>query len=101
MAERRPIIRHGTSVSDDGVISHDDRPLPWEEADRIAGRRLDRRRSWAVINGQICSLIRWTEQCTGCSDGHAPVGSGCHECGYTGRRRHGYWMPINGEPADG
>ena len=55
-------------------------------------------------------VVRWTEACTGChetEDGHpvgryawdskakCDVGSGCHECGYTGKRRRVEWIPID------
>jgi hypothetical protein len=71
-------------------IVYDERPLSWERADEIAGRRLDRRKNYVVIEGQVCSSIRWTATCSGCD------GGGCEECGYHGKVRNGCWMPDDG-----
>lgn len=91
------IERHGHEVKD-GMVHYDDRPSTYEHADKIAGRRLDRRRSYAIIDGEVCELAEWSRACTGCYEGynseHA-TGSGCEECGYTGRRRDGSWVPVN------
>jgi hypothetical protein len=63
-----------------------------------------------TINGEICVLAKWTSSCTGCTnseDGHLIgeypfdnkancfIGSGCSECGYTGKRRQEHWVPEN------
>ncbi len=88
-------------------------PVTYQEAENILERKLDRRRkyykhtkegakvqnSWA-FNGtegmphyKIFVLDKWTQECSGCScdcsDGYgcSHGASGCHECGYTGRRR--------------
>jgi hypothetical protein len=79
-----------------GVIIHDDRPISWRTADRIARRRLDRRKNYAVIKGQVCSAINWTQGCSGCGDGSGTKGGGCHECGYHGVVRNSMWMPDDG-----
>lgn len=72
------------------------------------------RKAEKVINGEVCHIARWTSHCTGClesNEGHhvgeypfdekagCHVGSGCHECGYTGKRRHEMWVPaaVSGE----
>lgn len=75
------------------------------EAERVAGKRLDRRRRYAVIDGEVCSYGEWTEACSGCHEGmeyggNGRQGSGCHECGYTGKRRTGWWSPIKFEGID-
>ncbi|VXC62627.1 conserved hypothetical protein [Sphingomonas sp. AX6] len=85
------IIRAGTSTVDQRII-HDDRPVSWEEADRLAGRRLDRRKAWAFVEGQLCESVQWTEGCSGCTYGFEDRGGGCDECGYQGRVRNGMWV---------
>lgn len=70
-----------------------------------------RPRKTQTVNGKICELAQWTSSCTGCYeslDGHpvgeypydkkagCHVGSGCHECGYTGKRRQAFWVPLEG-----
>lgn len=67
------------------------------------------KRKTKVIDGQVCEIARWTSHCTGClesEDGHhigfypfdqkagCSVGSGCPECGYTGKRRREVWVPV-------
>lgn len=62
------------------------------------------------FNGFDGFEVRWTDECTGCTereDGHLVgrypfdekakcyVGNGCHECGYTGKRRRAEWVPID------
>lgn len=84
----RVVERHGHSVSDAGLIAYDDRPTSYERADTLSGRRLDRRRNYAVIDGSVCEATEWTQNCSGCD------GNGCSECGYHGRRRCGQWVPL-------
>ena len=83
------------------------REVTHAEAESIAGFRVDRRRRYAVEDdGSACdvsgalifSLARWTESCSGCNSddpykSHLD-GTGCEECGYTGRRRYVYWVPY-------
>ena len=71
-----------------GDKSRDD-PSTFEAAEAIAGRRLDRRKNYAIIQGEVRQLATWTSTCSGCE------GSGCSECGYTGRRRGGMWVPLD------
>lgn len=91
------IERVGTTIEGQ-VIQHDDRPCTWERGDELAGRRLDRRRRYAVIEGEICELMTWTTYCTGCCEGiwlsENARGSGCPECGWTGRRRRAQFVPL-------
>lgn len=90
------IERHGTEIKD-GRIIHDDRPATYEQAEKIAGRRLDRRKSYAIIDGQVAESCIWSQACSGCYSGHdlhLGIGNGCSECGHTGRRRNGQWVPL-------
>lgn len=70
------------------------------EAEAVAGRRLDRRRKYALLDGEVCERSSYTSPCSGCSCncsdgypcGHEPAG--CFECGYTGKRRWRDWVPV-------
>lgn len=80
------------ALDSDGVLTVDDRPLAIEVAERIAGKRLDRRKNYAVFRTSNVAEVRvatkWTRACTGCE------GGGCHECGYSGKVREGMWVPL-------
>lgn len=82
----QPIERIETTIVG-GFIEHDDRPASWERVDALCGRRADRRKAWAIIDGQVCTLVKWTERCSGCD------GGGCQECGYHGVTRRSQWCP--------
>lgn len=93
--------------------------ISYVEAEKIENKRLDRRRQYykhtkegaTVDNGYACNgsggslkgdvfvIERWTQPCSGCSEydaGHCIYeAGGCHECGYTGKRREWMHMPIN------
>ena len=93
------IRRLGHTVTDDGLIHYQEEAGTWDEADALAGRRVDRRRRYAILHGgddgpQLCEAINWTERCSGCSDGYSD-GSGCQECCYRGVRRNGAWVPLS------
>lgn len=91
------IERHGHTIDAAGYIHYDDRPTTYERADQLAGRRLDRRRSYAIIDGQVTESCQWSQACSGCYEGHnigSGTGIGCRECGHTGRRRSGSWVPL-------
>ncbi len=92
------IERHGHSI-EGGFIHYDDRPSTYEQAGQLAGRRLDRRRNYAIIDGKVCESASWTDDCSGCTDigdGWTNYGpNGCDECGYTGKRRHSQWIPLD------
>lgn len=62
------------------------------EADALAGRRVDRRCNYAIIHGQLCESLEFTDQCSGCNNGSECLG--CRECGYTGKRRQGHWVSL-------
>lgn len=90
------IERHGTEIKD-GYIIHDDRPATFEQAETIAGHRLDRRKNYAIIDGEVAESCAWSQACSGCYDGYDSFhasGCGCDECGYTGRRRQAQWVPL-------
>lgn len=93
------------------------REITVEEAEKLWGDRLDRRRRYATTDdgrpddtgALVFSLARWTGTCSGCFDsvdGHPVghyrfhpqhrcfIGAGCSECGYTGLRRHEMWIPL-------
>lgn len=92
------IKRYGTSYQE-GMIIHDDHPCSYEEAERISGKKLDRRKNYAIIKGRVFESGSWSRACSGCYEGfysNAPNerGSGCYECGYTGRSIESMWLPI-------
>lgn len=93
--------------------------LTIEEAEKLAGHRLDRRRKYATTeDGKPCEFYggallfeqgQWTTSCSGChetEDGHnvghydwdakanCYVGAGCSECGFTGKRLNREWLPV-------
>jgi hypothetical protein len=104
-------IRHGHSVDDAGLIHYDEEISSHEHAEKIAGRKLDRRKSYAIIDGQVCESFVMVRSCSGCCElgdygsgsenykrdpkHDCLIGMGCEECGYTGKRRDGSWMPID------
>lgn len=95
------IERFGTTINRySGAVNHDDRPSSYEHAEKLAGRKLDRRRNYAIIEGVVCELAEWSQACSGCYEGYDSMsarGHGCEECGYTGRRHHGSWVPLPGK----
>jgi hypothetical protein len=72
-----------------------DRPVTYEQLERRFKRKLDRRRRYAVVHGELCEAGSWTEGCTGCNGFSGLYGSGCHECGYHGRVRVSMWLPVS------
>ena len=80
---------------------NEDIPSTYEASEKICGVRLDRRRNYAIINGEVCSFHSWTRPCSGCScDGEYPCtccverGAGCDWFGHTGKQREGFWLTI-------
>lgn len=54
-----------------------------------------------VPRGKVFGFIgRWTRACSGCNGEsesgtyHPLRGPGCHECGFTGKRREVIWLPL-------
>jgi hypothetical protein len=84
----RCIERFGTIFLDNGTFTHDDRPTTYERLEAIVGHRLDHRKRYALIEGQVAEVVDWTACCSGCE------GSGCHECGYHGKIRASQWVPL-------
>jgi hypothetical protein len=86
------------------------RLLTIDEAERLQGGRLDRRRRYAATDdGTPCAVsgafvfevARWSQACTGCHEGAYLLegrGHGCSECGHTGRRQHAHWAPVSKQP---
>ncbi len=73
----------------------------WKAAEKALGRRVqDRRLSYTVLDdGAVIVNVTISSACSGCSEtweGHAPeeCGSGCDSCGYTGRSRSTWGIPI-------
>lgn len=64
-----------------------------------------------IVNGMDGFEVRYTTSCSGCfepgecgalahhyifdSKAGCHIGSGCHECGYTGKRARTYWVPFD------
>lgn len=85
--------------------------LPIEVAERLSGKRLDRRRNYYKALGTICYTETFTQACSGCCEigeygqgsenypydekNKCLIGSGCHECGYTGKRRTTFFVPFD------
>jgi len=83
---------------------------------RIWGEGEHRMRMKVVLNeGHEGFIARWTDSCTGCFEfnegwglsGYSVdpkhkcyIGSGCDECGYTGKVRHAMWIPFDMEAWD-
>jgi hypothetical protein len=66
-----------------------------------------KRHAVAVVDGHEGHWISWTSTCSGCfesADEHlysydpkarCKLGSGCHECGFTGKRGDFWWRPFD------
>jgi len=39
--------------------------IHWSQAEALAARKVDRRRRYAVIDGQLCERAEWTTSCSG------------------------------------
>ena len=84
--------------------------LSVQEAERLVGDRLDRRRRYALgPDGKVGVIEHWTVGCSGCIDTEdgipigdyewdakhkCYIGAGCPECGYTGKRRMSFVSPL-------
>jgi len=63
-----------------------------------------------MIDGEACHKVTWTQHCTGCLESgegqinsndypwdpkaKCHIGAGCDECGYTGKRRQTFFVPV-------
>lgn len=61
--------------------------------------KLDRRRKWFAFCGDVVYNYNYTRPCSGCTESRENTigdnkGSGCDECGYTGKRRDGVPVPA-------
>lgn len=90
---RAVIERLGHSIDAQGFIHYDERPSTYEAAEAVIGKRLDRRRNYAIVHGddrpEVCELAAWSSECSG-GDGR-----GCRECGYHGVSRRASWVPVS------
>lgn len=80
-------------------MSQDPRQVTWEKAEAKFGKRLDRRLAYAIIDDEVCELVKCTTCCSGCTEvpemTSAPEqGMGCYECGYTGKTVQRHWVPA-------
>jgi len=70
-----------------------------QEAEKLAKVKLDGRRRYFMWDGVVCFESKFTHACSGCSDdseySSARIGSGCSECGYTGKRVNSFPCPAN------
>lgn len=87
-------------------------PVTAEKAEKLTGFRLDRRRKYFKPKGlapqetAIFVQSTYTHTCSGCCEPgdyglyttdpehNCSVGSGCEECGYTGKRRTSTVTPV-------
>ena len=83
--------------------------ITYQEAEKILGVRVDRRKKYHFEEspeakdmfgeGPVYTYEEWTTNCSGCTEsemghytcGSAQKGAGCRECGYTGKRRDGWY----------
>lgn len=84
--------------------------ITWQEAEKLIGHRVDRRRNYARNGKALLELARWTQSCSGCFEAgeyggnehnypwddkaQCRLGAGCHECGHQGKVRIGMWVPY-------
>lgn len=94
--------------------------ITYQEAEKILNAKLDRRKTYYYENsedafrmfggGPIYTYGEWTQSCSGCREtedgynvGEYPwdeknkcwIGAGCSECGYTGKRRDGWYAAVD------
>lgn len=88
MAGVKERVFDGSSFSDDF--------RPWEVAQALTEKKLDRRLNYLILHGIVCRRVSYTETCFGCSDdqSNSTKGSGCSCCGFSGRSRHTEYNPI-------
>lgn len=99
MIKTKVICRQVTQCEDGRTIL-DDTPATIEEADRLAGRRLDRRMRYMILDNEVRVLIHWTGGCSGCRSDYDGSQLGCDECGYTGKRRQFWYAPLDKSVAE-
>lgn len=68
-------------------------PAVFQSVDEaVKALKLDRRHKWQEFGGELVHPHWYSHACSGCTEvgeyeASPERGSGCHECGYTGRRR--------------
>jgi len=67
-------------------------PPSWVEAERVSGRRLDRRRTYTIVDGVVFVDVRWRGSCSSCD------GYGCTRCRNSGMRWHVDGVPVDPNP---
>ena len=95
------VIRREVKLNEyEQVTNIIDHPSTYEEAEKIHGQKLDRRRNYGIVKGLVSALHWNTAACSGCTDDSeyscASRGGGCIECGYHGVVRSGIYIPLNG-----
>lgn len=95
-----PTIHYSTSCIE-SVPACGKKGVPTSENGDEVDCKNCRRRFVKGKNGALYYDQRWTRCCSGCCE-HGEMkgcpdgrGLGCHECGYTGKRRDGFHAPIN------
>jgi hypothetical protein len=91
------LVIAGQVIEPDGTVRLDGREVPFDEADKIAGVRLERCKDYAVIDGVVCEAAEFVQACPACYEGDDLIdetGCGCHECGHTGRMTMSLWIPL-------
>lgn len=63
-------------------------PSTYDAAEKLAGFRLDRRRNYAILKGEVCESVEFKTECGECE------GFGCNRCGGTGKQWTGAWVPA-------
>lgn len=85
--------------------------LTIQDAERLHGKKLDRRRKYFLWDERVCVDGKFTVSCSGCFDAgdygglahnyeydkkaQCRIGAGCSECGYTGKRISSFPCPIS------
>ena len=83
------VERHGYEIVD-GEIIYNETNSTYDVAEGLCGKRLDRRKNYAIIEGKVAESVSWTQECSGCD------GCGCEECGHHGKCRRGIWVALTG-----
>jgi len=95
--------------------------ITYQEAEKILGGRVDRRNKYYYEDskdatemfggGPVYTYGEWTTSCSGCFEGgeymglahhykydnkrKCHIGSGCRECGHTGKRKDGWYSAVD------
>lgn len=83
--------------------------ISWQDVEKRLGRKVNRRKKYRIIDGEVCDHSTYTQTCSGCFntwEGYDPPGTkydkngialgfGCECCGYHGKVRESTWYPIS------